>query len=188
MARNVRERMVTGALELLARKGLQATSFAEVTQATSTPRGSIYHHFPGGKQEMVREALDMNCVHFRGYMEGLTHDSPAAFIGAACAWWRAYVDNHDFKAGCAVTAVTVAAENVAQLDQSAAVFADYVAVITEGLMGSGANDATDARSLAYLVISALEGVTILTRAARDFTAFDAITECLVAQAGQLATD
>ena len=52
----VRDRMISGALDLLARRGLQATSFAEVTQATQTPRGSIYHHFPGGKQQLVEIA------------------------------------------------------------------------------------------------------------------------------------
>ena len=57
MAKDVRERMVAGASQLLATKGLQATSFGEVIELTDTPRGSIYHHFPGGKDELVLAAL-----------------------------------------------------------------------------------------------------------------------------------
>ena len=64
MAKNVRQRMIAGAGDLLSRRGLQSTSFAEVTQATGTPRGSIYHHFPGGKQELVLAALDANIENF----------------------------------------------------------------------------------------------------------------------------
>ena len=51
--RNVRQEMVSGAISLLAEKGVQGTSFAVVTEATKTPRGSIYHHFPGGKNELI---------------------------------------------------------------------------------------------------------------------------------------
>ena len=58
MAKDVRERMVAGATRLLASKGLQATSFSEVIELTDTPRGSIYHHFPGGKDELVLAALE----------------------------------------------------------------------------------------------------------------------------------
>jgi len=48
---DVRARMVAGAARLLAEKGMEGTSFAEVLAATGAPRGSTYHHFPGGKTE-----------------------------------------------------------------------------------------------------------------------------------------
>ena len=57
-AGDVRERMVDGAMALLARRGLQATSFSEVLAATGAPRGSLYHHFPAGKDQLVAEAVD----------------------------------------------------------------------------------------------------------------------------------
>ena len=43
-----------GAVRLLATKGVEGTSFAEVLEATDSPRGSVYHHFPGGKPELLR--------------------------------------------------------------------------------------------------------------------------------------
>ena len=55
--RNVRQEMVNGAIGLLAEKGVQGTSFAVVTETTNTPRGSIYHHFPGGKNELIEESV-----------------------------------------------------------------------------------------------------------------------------------
>ena len=43
---------------LLAQKGVQGTSFMDVLEATGAPRGSLYHHFPGGKDELVLAAMD----------------------------------------------------------------------------------------------------------------------------------
>jgi len=55
----VRARMVAGAVRLLATRGLEGTSFAEVLTLTDAPRGSVYHHFPGGKSELVHAGLDL---------------------------------------------------------------------------------------------------------------------------------
>ena len=55
----VRSRMVEGAARLLATKGVEGTSFAGVLAATDSPRGSVYHHFPGGKPELLHAALGL---------------------------------------------------------------------------------------------------------------------------------
>ncbi|MFM9150088.1 MAG: TetR/AcrR family transcriptional regulator, partial [Solirubrobacterales bacterium] len=57
MTEKTREKMIGGAASLLSQRGLQGTSFSEVLELTDTPRGSIYHHFPGGKDELVAEAI-----------------------------------------------------------------------------------------------------------------------------------
>lgn len=59
MASDVRNRMIEGAMALLAQRGLQATSFSEVLAATGAPRGSLYHHFPEGKDQLVAAAVDL---------------------------------------------------------------------------------------------------------------------------------
>ena len=48
--------MIEAAMYLIASKGVQATSFADVLKASGAPRGSVYHHFPGGKDELVLAA------------------------------------------------------------------------------------------------------------------------------------
>ncbi len=52
-ASDIKQRMIEQAVILLAKKGLQGASFSEMLQASSAPRGSLYHHFPGGKDELV---------------------------------------------------------------------------------------------------------------------------------------
>ena len=58
MANDVKQRMIEQAVILLARKGFQGASFSEILDAAGAPRGSLYHHFPGGKEELVLAAMD----------------------------------------------------------------------------------------------------------------------------------
>ena len=68
--------MVEGAVRLLATKGVEGTSFAEVLDATGSPRGSVYHHFPGGKPELLHAALDLASERGFAAMEA-TRGQPA---------------------------------------------------------------------------------------------------------------
>ena len=57
MTRSVRERMVDSAVVLLAKRGFQGASFSEVLAHSKAPRGSIYHHFPDGKEQLIAAAV-----------------------------------------------------------------------------------------------------------------------------------
>ena len=57
MVGQVREKMASGAALLPAKRGLDGTSFSTVLELTGAPRGPVYHHFPGGKDELVGAAL-----------------------------------------------------------------------------------------------------------------------------------
>ena len=57
MARTTRESILTAAAELMRRKGYGAVGMKDVVAASGAPIGSLYHHFPGGKVQIAREAL-----------------------------------------------------------------------------------------------------------------------------------
>jgi AcrR family transcriptional regulator len=57
MARSTRESILTATAELLRHRGYAAVSMKDVVAASGAPIGSLYHHFPGGKLELAREAL-----------------------------------------------------------------------------------------------------------------------------------
>src|SRR5258706_10115155 len=63
VVRDVRARMIEGAIRVLAQHGLQSTSFAEVLGLTGAHRGSIYHHFPEGKDQRIAAAVDLAGAH-----------------------------------------------------------------------------------------------------------------------------
>src|SRR3954449_5436196 len=54
---DTRQKMVLSAVQLLREEGVARTGFRDVVEHSGTPRGSIAHHFPGGKRQLVGEAV-----------------------------------------------------------------------------------------------------------------------------------
>ena len=108
MARSVREQMVDSAVILLATRGLDGTSFTEVLSASGAPRGSIYHHFPGGKDELIAAAIEVAGGRAVALLRSFEGRSPVEIVDGFFAMWRAVLERSQFTAGCSVLAVTVA--------------------------------------------------------------------------------
>ncbi len=186
MANDVRQRMIAEAAKALARKGLQGASFSEVLAASGAPRGSLYHHFPGGKDELVQNALEAAsrfALSTLGERQGRpAHEIAETFV----ALWRLVLERSDFTAGCAIAAVTVAAQDADMLDRAAAGFRAWRTRLGE-LFAAGGVAAGRADDLAALLIAVCEGAVVLARAQRSFDAFDRATgEALIAVRGAVA--
>jgi AcrR family transcriptional regulator len=175
----VRERMIDGAVRLLARQGLQGTSFAEVLQATGTPRGSIYHHFPGGKDQLVAAALDTAGTGPVGALAGLAGASPHQVAERYLGLWRDLLVQSDTTAGCAVLAVTVATRSDEMLSRAAAIFRSWRERLT-ALLADAGHPAPAA--FAATLVAASEGAVVLSRAERSLEPFDAVAAFLIAEA------
>ena len=171
MAKDVRERMLAGASQLLATKGLQATSFSEVIELTDTPRGSIYHHFPGGKDELVLAALRQSRALMIGSIDSAEGQDAATVLAAVITGWRTLLVSHQFAMGCAVTAVTVATEADDLLDEAGRIFGDWQERLAAAYSNGGL-DAAKADAFAALTLSSIEGAVIIARAQRSVDRFD----------------
>jgi AcrR family transcriptional regulator len=165
--------MIERTAVLLAKKGLQGTSFSEVLEATGAPRGSLYHHFPGGKDELVLAALGAAGDRAMGALDRLAGKSAGEVARAFTGLWRAILAGSDFSAGCAVVAVTVAAESPALLERAAEVFRGWRARLAD-LLAEGGVSKDRAAAMAATLISACEGAVILSRAERSFEPFDLV--------------
>src|SRR3989442_6487432 len=53
-----RKRMIASTALLVRERGARATSIDDVLAHSGAPRGSVYHYFPGGRQQLLREAID----------------------------------------------------------------------------------------------------------------------------------
>ncbi|TNY34999.1 TetR/AcrR family transcriptional regulator [Thermomonospora catenispora] len=174
MASDSRERMVRSAAYLFRERGYSGTGFRDVIAHSGAPRGSIYHHFPGGKvqlaQEAVRYAGEFLDAGIRAAVEG---GDPTAAVDAFIGWWRSVLIRSEFRAGCPVVAVTVESHDEApQLaEAAAAVFTRWEDTLATGLGNAGVPDERAAR-LARLIVAAVEGATILCRAHRDVRPLD----------------
>jgi AcrR family transcriptional regulator len=180
MAGEVRARMIDGAVRLLAERGLQATSFSEVLELTGAPRGSVYHHFPDGKGQLVGEALALaadRLDQLLGRMAGL----PAAEVAARfLGLWRTVLERSEFQAGCCVLAVTIATDSPEQLTQTAGIFRAWRARLAE-LLEQGGLARGDATRFAAMLVASSEGAVVLSRAEKSMEPFDLVAEQLLDQ-------
>jgi AcrR family transcriptional regulator len=177
--------MAEGALRLLATKGVEGTSFAEVLEATDSPRGSVYHHFPGGKPELLHAALDLASERGLAAMEATRGQPAAVVIERFLALWRDLLDYSRLTAGCAVVAVTVAANDKDLLDHAGTIFRSWTELLT-GLCEAGGVDSDSARSFAVTVIAATEGAVALCRAERSLEPFEEVHNVLLSLVGSLS--
>jgi TetR/AcrR family transcriptional repressor of lmrAB and yxaGH operons len=175
---DVRAKMVKGAAGLLATKGVEGTSFAEVLAATDSPRGSTYHHFPGGKSELVHAALDLVSTRALAVMESRRGSSAVAIVEQFLDLWRQLLDNSELTAGCAVLAVTVAGSDRDLVDHTGAIFREWTAHLA-GLLVAGGVAETSAQPLAVMIIAATEGAVALCRAERSREPFDVVEAALL---------
>jgi AcrR family transcriptional regulator len=167
--------MVRSAAYLFRERGYSGTGFRDVIAHSDAPRGSIYHHFPGGKvqlaEEAVRYAGDFVAAGTESAM-GTPRD-PVAAVHAFIGWWRRVLVKSDFQAGCPIVAVTVEShEEAPQLAAAAAqAFQRWQDALAAGLRAGGADPARATR-LAMLIVTSVEGATIVCRARRDTQALD----------------
>lgn len=86
MAADTKSRMISAAIGLLQRHGLAAMSFTDVLAESGAARGAIYHHFPGGKQQLALEAARRNAEDVRSHLHELPARTPRevveAFLGS----------------------------------------------------------------------------------------------------------
>src|SRR5471030_1006436 len=175
-----RERMVLAAVALLSERGLAGASFSEVIERSGAPRGSIYHHFPGGKDSLTAEAIALVGNHLAALLRKRDGATPTEVVHRFVDAWRGVLTRSDCQAGCAV--VAVANEQLEQSKlraQAAAVFVSWERELEESLHAAGMLRAK-ARSAASLILAAVEGALILCRARCEIVPLDSVEAALSA--------
>lgn len=179
MAADTRSRMIDAAVDALQRRGLAGMSFTEVLEASGAARGAIYHHFPGGKTELVTEAAHRNGATVRECLAALPGDTPAAVVDAFLALIRPVVAASAEGGGCAIAAITVEPEGDSLRPVAEEVFASWTAALAERLTAARLPPTT-ARDLATTLLSLLEGAHVLCRAAGTLDPFDQCARTITA--------
>ena len=175
MPNDTRARMIEATVEALQRRGVAGMSFTEVLAASGGARGAIYHHFPGGKTQIVAEAATRNGQDVRAHLGALPTDSPLAVVQAFLAAIRPVVQASASGGGCAVAAITVHvgadADNDALLQVAADAFVSWADTLAERLTTAGLTP-DEAADLAAMLIAMLEGAHVTCRAAGTIQPFD----------------
>src|ERR1700684_1325118 len=160
--------MIERTAVLLAKKGLQGASFSEILEASGAPRGSLYHHFPGGKDELVLAALEHAANQALSVLDRLA-GKPAREVAEGFL----SLARSDFSAGCAIVAVTVAAESEDLRARAAEILRSWREKLAT-LFVAGGLPKKKARAVAASLVAACEGAVILARAEHSFEPFDLV--------------
>lgn len=170
--------MVVSAALLIRERGAHATAIADILEHSGAPRGSAYHYFPGGRTQLLCEAVDYAGDHLVAKLRAAQSTLDA--LDHLFRSYRKQLQRSDFRAGCPVVAVAVEAGDPARpaqskpvIDRAAAAFLRWRAEIERRLEGDGM-PAPDAGALAWFILSSFEGAVVLARAMRDLDPLDSV--------------
>lgn len=170
--------MISGTADLMSRRGVHATSLRDVVHHTGTPRGSLAYHFPGGKPQMLEEALryaaDAVAEPLQAFMD---EKGAVAGFQAFVSRWRRVLEASDFDSGCPVLAVAVepltetgeTADRLRELAGEA--FRRWQSILATALEREGVTSGR-ARRLGALMVASIEGTVAMCRVERSMRPLD----------------
>lgn len=174
-----RERIVFSAAQLIRERGVGGTSLRDVVAHAQAPWGSLQHYFPGGKDQIVTEALGwagrFAARRVDKYLSELDPPTPSGLFAAMAGQWRTQFRSEGFAAGCPLVAATAdtAAESADLRDAVTSAFDHWLRPVAAALGQLGVPQ-DRAFSLATLMISSLEGAIVLARASQDIAPLDTV--------------
>jgi AcrR family transcriptional regulator len=176
--RSPRERMVVSAALLIRERGAHATAISDVLEHSGAPRGSAYHYFPGGRTQLLCEAVDYAGEHVGAIITEA--EGGLELLDTLIDKYRRQLLDSDFRAGCPIAAVSVEAgeeqdqERMAPvIERAAAVFDRWTELIAQRFLADGIPP-DQAGELAVLATSAIEGALLLARVRRDLAPLDLV--------------
>ena len=165
-----RTRLLETAGQLFRWQGFHATGLDEILKRSGTPKGSLYHYFPGGKDQLAIEALR--------YVSGLieqtasvilsSNSDPLTAVRMLFEFTAKTLSESDFRDGCPIAAVTLDVASDRNLIREACEqsLQKWLDVFVQHFRRAGLTTAR-AKTIATLCLASLEGGLILSRAQRS---------------------
>jgi AcrR family transcriptional regulator len=165
---NTRTNMLISAAEVMRERGAAGVTIDEVLNRSGAPRGSVYYHFPDGRNQIVAEALRYAGDAITADIDDAAGRGAKALVREFVKFWERALADSDFNAGCPVVAAAIGcADDEVQLAAEAGrIFAHWRTALTRAFVADGFLE-PDADSLAVMSIAALEGAVVLCRSTRS---------------------
>jgi len=176
-----RERILDVSADLFRQQGMAGTGIKQILSRANAPYGSLYHHFPGGKDELAAETIKRAGAQYAELVAGKLlagPDLPTNIRNAFASAGQTLVDT-DYADACPIetVALEVASTNEPLRLATAEVFESWLSGLTALLEANGVSKPA-ARPLAHVILSALEGAFVFARASRSTDALDACGEAM----------
>jgi TetR/AcrR family transcriptional regulator, lmrAB and yxaGH operons repressor len=172
MANETRRRFVDTTAGLLHQHGYAGTSLNGILAASGAPRGSLYYHFPGGKDQLVQEATSNSVATVTEFLRDCfaPDRDPVVAVRRYAAEAARELSESGYVFGCPVAPLILDAidEELARICREAVDV--WQGIVAARLRSAGLGERAD--SFASLVVSAVEGALVVARARRDATALE----------------
>jgi TetR/AcrR family transcriptional regulator, lmrAB and yxaGH operons repressor len=165
VARDTRKRMIYGAARMVGTRGVGALSLRDLAKEEGVPIGSTYHHFPGGRHQLIEEAVRTIGASVTRRIEVGRERGPVAALDAFGDEWRTVLEDSDFLTGCPVFAVATA-DDPGLRDVATEVLESWQDALAGVLSDAGVDKKRTSR-LAMFVVAAIEGAIALCQAERS---------------------
>ena len=167
---STRQRIVETSAELFRAQGYNATGVKQIVTAAQAPFGSLYHFFPGGKEELGAEAIVVSGALYEELIPAVLDPAPDPVTGVR--WFFAGAAEHlretDYADACpiAIVALEVSSSSEPMREACAQVFESWIEAGARRFRDAGL-EPERARELTIGMLAALEGAFVLARAQRD---------------------
>jgi TetR/AcrR family transcriptional repressor of lmrAB and yxaGH operons len=165
---STRTNMLVSAAELLRERGAAGVTIDAVLARSGAPRGSVYHHFPEGRNQILSEALQYAGEEITGVIDAAAAKGGMYLVRQFVEFWEQLLAESDFTAGCPVVAAAIgSADDEPQLTTVAGgIFRHWRDALTRAFVADGFEE-SDAASLAITCIASMEGAVVLCRSTRS---------------------
>ncbi len=165
-----RDRILGATADLLRRKGYTGTGLKEIVKASEAPFGSVYHFFPGGKEELGAEAIRVSGRTYNALIQ-LFYEGAPDLVSATSEFFEAGAQvlresNYEDACPIATVALEVASTSEPMRVATADVFESWISDLTAYLIGAGA-EPKKAREVSITLFNLVEGAFILSRSWRS---------------------
>ncbi|MBL1079215.1 TetR/AcrR family transcriptional regulator [Nocardia sp. 2] len=163
---DTRYRLLEGARSLIESRGYFGTGLNQILEVSGAPRGSLYFHFPGGKDQLIAEAIEQAGAEITAVIETTAAPDARAYLEAMADLLGERLEQSDWSKGCPVAGVALDAASANDSVQQAcsAAYQRWESALRERLAGYG-HPEPDRLALAALAL--IEGGLLLARTHRD---------------------
>src|SRR5271154_1424846 len=133
---STKRRMLASAAEVLRERGAAGVTIDEVLSRSGAPRGSVYHHFPGGRNQILLETLQFAGDSLSSAIGNAASQGPMALLREFVDLWEDVLRDSDFAAGCPVVAAAISTsdEDPRLANDAAQIFDRWRAALTHSFV------------------------------------------------------
>jgi AcrR family transcriptional regulator len=164
---STRHKMLLSAAEVLRERGAAGVTIDEVLTRSGAPRGSVYYHFPEGRNQLLTEALQFAGDSITTLIDDAVEYGALSLVVEFVEFWERTLADSGFTAGCPVVAAAIgSSDDDPELTAVAGQLLDrWRAALSRAFVADGFDD-VEAGSLAVMCIASLEGAVVLCRSTR----------------------